>query len=76
MPRSLTLRHYPAPLVRIACRLCGRNDHYRLVSLIQRFGPEADLPDLLALLLSDCLLRQQGRSDLCGAGYADSVQQH
>ena len=44
---SLSLGDYPEPVVRIECESCGRAGRYRLDCLIQRFGSDVALPDLL-----------------------------
>ena len=46
MNRSLTLRHYPDEVVRLACEKCGRRGQYWKQSLLVRFGADKPLPDL------------------------------
>jgi hypothetical protein len=45
---SLQLYEYPKSMVRrLACEKCGRSGQYRKSTLIERFGADARLPDLL-----------------------------
>ena len=39
------LAFYPFVVVRIACRVCSRNEAYRLARLAAKFGPEIELRD-------------------------------
>lgn len=69
---AVLLRDYPAPLLRVACDACGRAGRYQLSALLERFGPAAGLPDVLAVLAAGCLRRGAGRfSDPCGARFPD-----
>jgi hypothetical protein len=42
-----TLSEYPLPLISISCSKCDRAGQYRRATLIDRFGPDVALPDLL-----------------------------
>lgn len=67
---AVLLGSFPTPVVRVACEACGRAGSYRLSSLVERFGPAAGLPDVLAVLAADCPRRGAGRfSDPCGARF-------
>jgi hypothetical protein len=69
---AVLLRDYPAPVLRVACDACGRAGRYRLPALVERHGPAAGLPDVLAVLAGDCPRRGAGRfSDPCGARFPE-----
>jgi hypothetical protein len=71
---AVLLEDYPGKLVRIECSHCDRTGRYGLALLVQRFGPAAGLPDVLAALSADCPRRQDGRiNGPCGAGFPDLV---
>jgi hypothetical protein len=70
----MLLQDYPARLVRIDCRYCNRTGRYGLARLVQRFGPAAGLPDVLAALSAGCPRRQDWRvTGSCGADFLDLV---
>ena len=67
---SLTIKDFPSDLVEIECKQCGRHGRYRKAALIEKYGSDIVLPDLLALIAGDCdqrkaLLGNRG----CGAIY-------
>ncbi len=66
---SHSLGDFPLPIVRIDCERCGRAGRYRLVGLIERFGADAALPDVL-LGLAACE-RRKDFSRPCGARFTD-----
>jgi hypothetical protein len=49
----LTTSTYPFPLVRISCAKCGRAGQYKRTTLIDRFGPDTGMPEVLEAL-SQC----------------------
>ena len=67
MPRSgsHTLDEFPLPVVRIDCEPCERAGSYRLEGLIERYGGDIALPDLL-MALAKCE-RRGDPSGRCGA---------
>ena len=65
---SYSLDEYPLPVVRIGCDRCGRAGSYRLDGLVERFGADAALPDVL-LALAACE-RRADFSRPCGARFA------
>jgi hypothetical protein len=66
---SLALADYPGNVVHITCERCGRAGRYRLDGLIERFGADAALPDML-LALASCE-RRADFSRPCGARFTD-----
>lgn len=75
-PDVILLRDYPAgDVVRITCLYCPRAGQYHLARLVERFGPAAGLPEVLAMLSADCARRQDWRHiGPCSAGFADLGQ--
>jgi len=41
-------------MVRLACTKCDRRGQYRKATLIERYGPDQNTVDLLALISADC----------------------
>jgi len=66
---TLTIRDFPADPIEVECKKCGRNGHYRKAALIENHGSDIVLPDLLALLASDCEERTSLGNRGCGAIY-------
>ena len=66
---SRPLADYPGPVVRIECPRCGRAGSYALSGLIERFGADAALPDVL-MDLAACE-RRKDFSAPCGARFTD-----
>ena len=62
--RSHSLSEFPLPVVRIDCERCGRAWSYRLAGLIERFGADIALPDLL-MALAQCERRQDFSRPCC-----------
>jgi hypothetical protein len=60
---------FPLDVVRIECQRCGRAGSYALARLIERFGADIALPDLLVALAS--CERRADFSRPCGAMYTD-----
>jgi len=71
--QSDTLARYPYPIVRVACRYCKRRGRYRIEQLVERFGPEASLEEVLRNLSADCALsfNRTGRHGCQGAYLPD-----
>ncbi len=68
---SLSLAEYPAAMVRLKCWKCDRSGQYRKATLIQRYGADAPLPDLLHKIASECPKMDTLGNDPCGAHYRD-----
>ena len=73
MPRSgsLLLCDYPKPMVRLICKLCDRKGQYRKETLLNQYGPDIALPDLLHLIANCERNKQPGGR--CGARYGDLI---
>jgi hypothetical protein len=59
----LTVRTYPFDLVRISCAKCARIGQYRRQTLIDRFGPDTGMPEVLEEL-AQCP-DSRNYSDIC-----------
>ena len=66
---TLTIRDFPADPIEVECKKCGRNSRYRKAALIENHGSDIVLPDLLALLASDCEFWNKLGNQGCGALY-------
>jgi len=66
---SLTIKDFPSDLVEIECKQCGRLGRYPKAALIEKYGSDIVLPDLLALIAGDCEERTSLGNRGCGAIY-------
>ena len=66
---SLTITDHLTDPFEIDCQKCGRQERYRKATLIKKYGSDTVLPDLLALLASDCEFRNKVCNQGCGAIY-------
>jgi hypothetical protein len=66
---SRSLSEFPLDVVRINCERCGRDGRYALAGLIERFGADAAVPDVL-MELAACE-RRKNFGDPCGARFPD-----
>ena len=62
-----TLADYPHDMVEIECAKCGRRGRRRTERLIEEYGPDMKLPDLLRVL-AQCP-KWGDMNDSCGAQY-------
>jgi hypothetical protein len=69
---SHSLGEFPDAVVRIECERCGRAGSYALARLIERFGADAAMPDVL-MDLAACE-RRKNFSQPCGARFTDLAQ--
>ena len=72
MPRSSgspTIKDFPTDRIEVECKKCGRHRRYRKATLIETYGSDIVLPDLLALLAGDCDFRGGLGNRGCGAIY-------
>ena len=51
---ALTLAMYPFDDVRICCEPCGREGRYRRTRLIERFGGDMSMPEVLSRITEGC----------------------
>ena len=63
---SLTIADHPTDPIVIVCQKCDRNGRYRKATLIEKYGDDTVLPDLLAMLASDCEFRNKLGNQGCG----------
>jgi hypothetical protein len=68
---SLSLAEYPDAMVRLTCSKCGRSGQYRKATLIERYGRDIPLPDLLHLVGASCPKMDTLGNDPCGVCYGD-----
>ena len=64
-----TIRDFPTDPIEVAYKKCGRNGRYRKAALIEKYGNDIRLPDLLASLAGDCDKRGALGNQGCGAIY-------
>ena len=68
---ALTLATYPFDEVCIRCEPCGREGWYRRSRLIERFGGDASMPDVLGQIAADCPRKRTSAPVGCWAIYPD-----
>ena len=68
---SLSLAEYPAAMVRLKCWKCDRSGQYRKAALIEKYGANVSLPDLLHMIGASCPKMDALGNDPCGAHYRD-----
>ena len=68
---SLSLADYPAAMVQLKCWKCDRSGQYRKVTLIEKYGADVPLPDLLHLVRANCPKTDRLCNDPCGVCYGD-----
>ena len=66
---TLTIGDFPADPIEVECKRCGRKGRYRKAALIEKYGNDIRLPDLLASLAGDCDKRGALGNQGCGAIY-------
>ena len=66
---SLTIAEHPGDPIEIDCQKCGRSGRYRKATLIEKYGSDTVLPDLIGILASDCKFRGRLGNQGCGAIY-------
>jgi hypothetical protein len=73
MPRhgAYIVAELPEGLTEIACTKCGRRGRYKRETLLDRFGPNKALPDVL-IALANCP-RRSNPSDPCEARYSEPL---
>jgi hypothetical protein len=56
-------------MIRVACEKCGRRGQLRASTLVERYGAQTAMPDLLRKIAA--CPRQADMNDPCGAIYPD-----
>ncbi len=67
----MTLGEYPKPMVRLICSRCDRKGQYHKKTLLDLYGPDETMPDLLHMI-AKCR-RHGDMSGPCGVRYGDLV---
>ena len=70
---SLTPRTYPSDTITVRCDQCGRVGRYRRETLLDRFGPDMAMPDVLNTITEDCPRNSPMSADRCKAVYGELV---
>ncbi len=66
------LADYPFWTIRLTCRKCPRGGNYRKTTLVELYGPDANLIDLRLVLAADCpRVVIDKNTDHCGIFYPD-----
>lgn len=71
---ALTLATYPFDDVRIRCEPCGREGRYRRTRLIERFGGDMSMPEVLSRITEGCPRKRPFAAERCRAIYPDLAQ--
>ena len=66
---SLTVAEHPTDPIEIVCQKCSRHGRYTKATLVEKYGIDVVLPDLIGLLTSDCENRGRLGNQGCGAIY-------
>ena len=71
MTGSITPRTYPSDTITVRCESCGRLGRYRRATLIEKFGPDGSMPDILNIITADCDRHGRHLTDRCKAIYGE-----
>lgn len=73
MRQQLPVCDYPSETITLTCDACGRKGRYRKATLVQRYGPNAGLVNILNDLAKDCpqAVRDVQGISRCGARYGE-----
>ncbi len=71
MSSSLTPCNYPSDTITVRCERCGRLGIYRRTTLIERFGPDGSMPDILNAITENCAKNGRLSTDRCKAVYRE-----
>ena len=66
---SLTIADHPTDPIEIDCQKCGRHGRYKKATLVEKYGIDVVLPDLIGLLANNCENRGRLGNQGCGAFY-------
>jgi hypothetical protein len=71
MTGSLTPHTYPSETITVRCNECGREGRYRRDTLLDKFGPDMAMPDILNSVTEDCDKNARLSTDRCKAIYGE-----
>ncbi len=71
MTGSLNPRTYPSDTITVRCDQCGREGRYRRATLLDRFGPDMAMPNILNAITEDCVGNAPLSTDRCKAVYGE-----
>ena len=66
---AIAIAEFPGPLIEVHCPRCDRRERYAKAHLVERFGAEVRLPDLLRDLAAGCPARNSLNYQSCSAIY-------
>jgi hypothetical protein len=66
---AVPLSEFPGNKIEIVCDACARRGVYAKVRLVERYGAETGLPDLLRHITHDCPVRGRQGTLRCSASY-------
>ncbi len=66
--QTFTLAEYPFDWIELACEKCGRHGKLRKARLMEQYGPDIQVAELLEELAKSCE-RLGSMQDPCGAYY-------
>ncbi|MCZ6848653.1 MAG: hypothetical protein O7F75_07395 [Alphaproteobacteria bacterium] len=72
---SLTPRTYPTDTTTVRCDQCERVGRYRRETLLDRFGPDMAMPDVLNTITEDCARNAPMSADRCKAVYGELARE-
>ena len=67
-----TLSRWPLDPIEIVCDRCERRGRYRKATLLERYGGDVVMPEVLARVSADCPKRAGLGADVCGVRYAEA----
>jgi hypothetical protein len=66
---AVTIAEFPGEKIEIICNACARRGVYAKARLVERYGAETGLPNLLSQITQDCPARSRHGILRCGANY-------
>ena len=71
MTGSLTPSTYPTETITVLCSECSREGRYKRTTLLDRFGPDKPMPDILNAITAGCGKNEALSTDRCKAIYGE-----
>ena len=71
MTGSLTPSTYPTETITVLCGECSREGRYKRTTLLDRFGPDKPMPDILNAITAGCGKNEALSTDRCKAIYGE-----